>query len=135
MVCFKIYRKDFRLQKYFDYRNKSKKWSTLSTQIKSTLARNLLYLNRLRAKVHLVHTPSGFQPADIGIERLGDFFVEKFVVDAASYVGNALLGKVKQGGYLRGYEAQLDKDADVDFFFSKVILQFGNLSIEIGQMP
>ena len=44
------------------------------------------------------------------------------MVDIAAHVGNALLGKVKQSGYLRGYEAQLDKDADVDFFFCEVVL-------------
>ena len=60
--------------------------------------------------------------------------MEKFVVDAASYVGNALLGEVEQRGYLRGYESQLDEHADVDFFFCEVMLGLSDFAIEIGQM-
>ena len=56
------------------------------------------------------------------------------MVDATPHVRDALLGKVKQGGYLRGYEAQLDKDADVDFFFREVMLGLSDFAIEIGQM-
>ena len=56
------------------------------------------------------------------------------MVDAAPHIGNALLGKVEQGGYLRGDETQLDEHADVDFFFREVMLGFSDFAIEIGQM-
>ena len=56
------------------------------------------------------------------------------MVDATPHVRDALLGKVEQRGYLRRDESQLDKNADVDFFFREVMLGLSDFAIEIGQM-
>ena len=56
------------------------------------------------------------------------------MVDAAPHIGNALLGKVKQRGYLRGDETQLDEHADVNLLFCEVMLRIIYFFIEIGMI-